>query len=218
MPEPCKHTGGKVLLVEGKNDCHVILALCKAHYVPESFGLYDCESDEGILKRLNALVLQPNRLETIGVVLDVDDRTASSRWQQIQDKIKSHGYEFPESPNPEGTILPLNGEKPKLGIWLMPNNQIPGMLEDFLMTMANKDSISFASATVVSAKEKGFTTFRAVHNSKAVIHTYLAWQDEPGKPLGQSITSHVLNPESEIARVFTDWLTRLFCRDKHQDL
>jgi hypothetical protein len=29
MAEPCKHTGNKVLLVEGKNDCHVIFALCR---------------------------------------------------------------------------------------------------------------------------------------------------------------------------------------------
>ena len=84
------------------------------------------------------------------------------------------------------------------------------MLEDFLMTMAKKDSISFASESVTSAKEKGLATFKKVHQSKAVIHTYLAWQDEPGKPLGQSITNHVLNPESLIAKIFTSWLVKLF--------
>jgi hypothetical protein len=211
MAEPCKHTGNKVLLVEGKNDCHVIFALCKAHGIPESFGLYDCESDDGVLKRLNALIHPTDKPETIGVVLDIDVRTVESRWQQIQGKIESYGYDFPELPNPAGTILPLNGDKPKLGIWLMPNNQNPGMLEDFLMPLANAKSISFAAESVNSAKEKGVTTFKDVHHSKAVIHTYLAWQDEPGKPLGQSITSHVLNPETDIARLFTAWLTELFC-------
>lgn len=211
MAEPCKHTGNKVLLVEGKNDCHVIFALCKAHGIPESFGLFDCENDEGVLKRLNALILQPDSPETIGVVLDVDCRTTNSRWKQIQDKIKSHGYNFPECPNPLGTVIPPNGDKSKLGIWLMPNNQHPGMLEDFLIPLANAESISFAAESVNTAKEKGFTTYKDVHHSKAVIHTYLAWQDEPGKPLGQSIISHVLNPQTDIARLFTAWLMKLFC-------
>ncbi len=211
MAEPCKHTGKKVLLVEGKNDCHVIYALCEAHSVPETFGLYVCESDEGVLKRLNALIHPADTPEAIGVVLDVDVRDVESRWQQIQDKLKFYSYNFPVFPNPAGTILPANEEKPKLGIWLMPNNQNPGMLEDFLMPLANSESISFAVESVNTAKEKGLATFKEVHHSKAVIHTYLAWQDEPGKPLGQSITSHVLNPETEIARHFTKWLMELFC-------
>jgi hypothetical protein len=211
MTEPCKYIGKKVLLVEGKNDCHVIFALCKAHNIPESFGLYDCESDEGVLKKLNALIHPSDTPETIGIVLDVDDRSVESRWRQIQDKLKSYDYIFPELPISEGTILPLNGDKPKLGIWLMPNNQNPGMLEDFLMPLANTESISFATESVNFAKERGFTTFKDAHHSKAVIHTYLAWQDEPGKPLGQSITSHVLNPETDIARLFTAWLRELFC-------
>ena len=206
-----KHTGKKVLLVEGKNDCHVVCALCKAHGLPESFGLYDCESNGGVLKRLNALILQPDMPETIGVVLDADANIANSRWQQIQDKIKLHRYDFPKNPNPEGAILPANGDKPKLGIWLMPNNENPGMLEDFLMPLANKESIAFAAESVKTAKEKGVTTFKDVDHSKAVLHTYLSWQDEPGKPLGQSITSNVLNPDTEIAHVFTSWLKNLFC-------
>lgn len=211
MVETCKHTDKGVLLVEGKNDCHVIWALCKTHGVPQVFSLCNCENDTGVLKSLNALIMASNQVETVGVVLDVDDRTIESRWQQIQDKIKVHGYDFPESPDPAGTVLPLNGDKPKLGIWLMPNNQDPGMLEDFLMSLANVSSISFATESVDYAKEKGLTTFKEVHHSKAVIHTYLAWQDEPGKPLGQSITSHVLNPETDIAKCFTAWLIKLFC-------
>ena len=211
MAEPCKYTGKKVLLVEGKNDCHVIYALCEAHGVPETFGLYNCESGDGVLKRLNALMHPTDPPETIGVILDVDDRTIESRWQQIKEKIKAYGYDFSENPDPVGTVLPVNGDKPRLGIWLMPNNQDPGMLEDFLLSLANVGSVSFASESVDCAKAKGLTTFKEVHHSKAVIHTYLAWQDEPGKPLGQSITSHVLNPETDIAKCFTAWLTKLFC-------
>ena len=37
-----------------------------------------------------------------------------------------------------------------------------------------------------------------------------AWQDEPGRPLGQAITKQALRPHTDIAVRFTDWLTRLF--------
>ena len=148
------------------------------------------------------------------MVLDTNQHGVTGRWQQIQRKIAHHHYTFPPTPDIDGTILPdhPNRDFPKLGIWLMPNNQDAGMLEDFLMKMAGSDAISVARECVKTAKQKGVTSFKEAHQSKAVIHTYLAWQDEPGKPLGQSVTSHALRPDTDIAYNFTDWLQRLFCQ------
>lgn len=210
MPDICKYKGNKVLLVEGKNDCHVVLALCEYNALPENFGIYQCENDTGILKRLNALIIQPDPPESIGVIIDADEPDVSRRWQQIQQKIKNHEYTFPESPDIHGTIISNNSGKPNLGIWLMPNNQNPGMLEDFLIEMADQNSISAASHCVETAKDKGLSTFKDIHFSKALIHTYLAWQDEPGRPLGQSVTAHSLKPDTEIANIFVEWLKKLF--------
>jgi len=210
MPDICKYKGKKVLLVEGKNDCHVVLALCEYNALPENFGIYQCENDIGILKRLNALIIQPNPPESIGIIIDADGHDLARRWQQIQQKIKNHEYTFPESPNVNGTIISDNSGKPNLGIWLMPNNQNPGMLEDFLIEMADQNSISIATQCVETAKAEGLSTFKDIHFSKALIHTYLAWQDEPGRPLGQSITAHSLKPDTEIANMFVDWLKELF--------
>jgi len=54
----CKQETDKILLVEGIDDCHVVRNLCKAYgiIIPESFGIYECGSDDNILKRLNALI------------------------------------------------------------------------------------------------------------------------------------------------------------------
>jgi hypothetical protein len=52
--------------------------------------------------------------------------------------------------------------------------------------------------------------FKAVDRSKAIIHTYLAWQDEPGRPMGPAITKQALQPDTNIARSFTSWLIQLF--------
>jgi hypothetical protein len=210
MTDICKHEGNRVLLVEGKNDCHVILALCSQYKLAETFGIHECGSDISLLKRLNALILQPDSPEIIGIVLDADSPDIMRRWQQIQQKIKTHKYTFPKSPPPGGTILQGNEGRPTIGIWLMPDNKKSGMLEDFLMEMANKEALQIAENCITNAKEKGMTTYKQGHHSKALIHTWLSWQDEPGRPLGQAITANVLKPETKLAKSFINWLKKLF--------
>ena len=46
--------------------------------------------------------------------------------------------------------------------------------------------------------------------SKAFIHTWLAWQKEPGRPMGLSITANVLKYDNEIIQAFINWLNKLY--------
>lgn len=207
--EMCKHTGPRVLLVEGSDDCHVVMALCNQYNVPESFGLYVCGSDEKVLKRMNALILQPETPETIGVMLDTDSGI-ESRWRSIQGRLRNHGYELPQAAAHMGTIIEAPENKPRIGIWLMPDNQLPGMLEDFCATMIEQSTLAYVQHTVAAAKQAGHCTYKDVHFSKAVVHTYLSWQDEPGHPLGQAISKTALRPDTPTATVFIGWLNRLF--------
>jgi hypothetical protein len=203
-----------ILLTEGDNDCHVILALCK-HYAisvaPETFELDSCDGSKKVLKRLNALLnLNTEEKKVIGVVLDADDPSHAAKWQAFQDVLTKRQINCPANPDENGTIIPATGEYPKIGLWLMPNNRIDGMLEDFCLTLADDNAIAFAQHCVTTAQEKGHASFKANHRSKAIIHTHLAWQDEPGKPLGQAITANVLNPAYPLAKTFADWLKALF--------
>ena len=143
------------------------------------------------------MLLKAESPEIIGVVLDADDNV-ESRWQSIRDKLQDYPYRLPDAPDPGGTIVEAVEDlpRPRLGFWLMPNNVDPGMLEDFCRQLAPDDAIAYAEHCVTEAREKSFATFREVHRSKAVVHTYLAWQDEPGRPLGQSITARVLRPDT----------------------
>ncbi|MEB3309207.1 MAG: DUF3226 domain-containing protein [Snowella sp.] len=211
MSDVCKQDTDKVLLVEGDNDCHVVMSLCKAHTVPQTFGIYQCGSDTGVLKRLNALITRSNPPQVIGVMLDADNPSITSRWDSIKSKLRHYsGYSLPQNPDSDGTVIQGTLNIPKLGFWLMPNNQDSGMLEDFCAELAEPVSLAFARECVEQAQLRGTTTFKAVHRSKAIIHTYLAWQDEPGYPLGRSITTQALRPHTDIAVKFTNWLTTLF--------
>jgi hypothetical protein len=209
MSDICKQDTDKILLVEGTDDCHVVMALCAAHQVPQTFGLYECNGDTKVLKRLNALIVRPDHPQVIGVMLDADT-SLESRWASIKGKLSHYSYKLPDIPDIEGTIVEGITDEPKLGFWLMPNNQDSGKLEDFCAQLAEPTSLAFARKCITEAQVKKVTTFKPLDISKAVIHTYLAWQDEPGRPMGQAITKQALRPDTDIARRFTNWLTCLF--------
>ena len=86
------------------------------------------------------------------------------------------------------------------------------MLEDFVATLSEPDDVLMVKADDVlnDLEQAHIQRYKAVHRAKAKIHSYLAWQDEPGKPMGTSITAHVLNPKSPSGEAFLDWLQRLF--------
>ena len=178
----CEENHSHLLLVEGNNDCHVIMHLCRAHELPESlFCIHNCQNDDGVLKELtNRLKARPElRPQVVGVVLDADKPEANpnltSRLQQVCDRLSkiSQEYQRPQAPDPSGTILTAveNNKYPRVGIWLMPNNQEIGMLEDFLMELARKktntegccyyaDSFQYAEQCVDEAINRKFTSFK----------------------------------------------------------
>jgi len=206
-----KEDGPCLLLTEGSNDCHVIAALCAYHEIEEGrLGFFNCDNDDGVLKKANALLMLDgeDKKEAVGLVLDADASLAG-RWESIRSKLSKYGYTFSDSPEENGTILSCEG-LPVLGIWIMPNNIDVGMLEDFCANLISSKSLKFAKEAVSKVEGTIAASFKDVHRSKAEIHTYLAWQDEPGRPLGQSITARVLQPDAKIATVFADWLNRLF--------
>lgn len=197
------------MLIEGINDWHVINALCEHYVLPENFGLNVCGSDDLVFKKLRALLNTENK-EPIGVVLDADNPDFAAKWHKFQATLNKAGIYCDDKPSLTGTIIPAIDVYPRIGLWLMPDNIMDGMLEDFCMMMAESGSIDFAKDCVSTAQEKGHASFIANHHSKAIVHTYLAWQDEPGRPLGQAITAKVLDPKHPLAQTFADWLRRLF--------
>jgi len=198
-----------VLVVEGRDDEHVIYSLLAHHKMPEAFQV---KNKEGIEKLLDTLEVElfPGDLERLGIIVDADtDFTA--RWQALQNILRRSGYtNLPDNPDPNGTLIQEN-DLPVVGIWLMPNNTLPGILEDFIsfLVPANDTLWQRVKDCVdqIPTKDRRFPIAR---QSKAYIHTWLAWQEEPGKPLGQSITSRYLDANASYAQHLVEWLYRLF--------
>lgn len=206
-----KTTKGPVILTEGDNDCHVIASLCEKYQVAESFGFYSCGSDDGAIKRLNALLLSSDIPKKLAIVLDADNPNLNSKWDKIKAAIlkNADSNNCPDIPDKQGTVVRLkNGVQ--LGIWFMPDNVVDGMLEDFCIKIAPEGSIVAAQSYIEHCKTQGLSTHIDAHRSKAIIHAFLATQDEPGSPLGLSITRNTLNHGHKTVHTFVDWLNKVF--------
>lgn len=204
----------KILLVEGPDDEHVIKAICGQRHLPKIGEIHQCNGIEKLLEAL-PVRLKESDIAILGLVVDADVNL-SSRWDSIKYRLSAAGYtNLPALPPATGFVIqpPENTLLPKVGAWLMPNNLSEGILEDFLKFLVpNLDSNSlFSHATsAIENIPSEQVKFSQVAKPKALIHTWLAWQEEPGRPLGQSITARFLDHDVAEVNSFVSWLSELF--------
>ncbi|SHA24110.1 hypothetical protein BTHERMOSOX_1324 [Bathymodiolus thermophilus thioautotrophic gill symbiont] len=201
----CKNKS--VLLLEGTDDCHIIKKFCEDGNIAVNFGFCNCRGDSNLLKQLSAFLLANDNKDIIGVILDADNNV-DARYQEIKDKVKKF-YTLPEEMPKDGLVYTEKGQ-PKLGIWIMPNNQDNGALEEFYLTLAIDIDTDFINDVITQAEGKNLTSFKSQHRKKAIMHTYFSWQDFPGSSLHASINKIALDNNQDIAIAFSAWLVKLF--------
>lgn len=208
----------KILLVEGIEDKKVIEKLLQRRKI--NYTGFAIKNQDGLQKLLKALplALQVGSYETVGIIVDAD-LDLSLRWVELQNILNKIGYKnLPINPVSKGIVL-IDEEEflPKLGVWIMPDNQLNGKLEDFIEMLIpkNDDLKPIAITTVKNLITKNQNRFTKDSESKAFIHTWLAWQERPGTLLGNAITYRMLKTQEYImddgkASVFINWLQKLF--------
>ena len=61
--------------------------------------------------------------------------------------------------------------------------------------------------SVDSIPDRRFTQER---EPKAIVHTWLAWQEDPGLPMGLSVTNDCFDLNAPEVDAFVSWLKRLY--------
>jgi hypothetical protein len=198
------------LLVEGKDDCHVALAIYNRYCPPKQLDIRDCKGRDKVLDKLEALFADSNAPRAIGILVDAEDNPEAF-WASAREKLKEYEYDVPLPRPREAAFFSTPRPLPPVTVWIMPDNHRPGALEDLVREMMPREACQYVEKTVAQAQQDGVTTFKDPHWSKAIVHTYLAWQDEPGKPMGISITNANLQPEQcPAAQLLAKWLDTLF--------
>jgi hypothetical protein len=203
----------RTLLVEGPDDEHVLKHICGNRGILHLDAVTPLGSVDSLLESVPVRLKASEDGDIVGVVIDADTDLAA-RWQSLTARLRRAGYvAVPGNPAVDGTIIePPDGTLlPRVGIWVMPDNQTTGILEDFLRFLVPSGSALFGHVTAsVAAIPEGERRFSQLAEPKALIHTWLAWQEDPGKPMGIAITARYLDPHVAQADALVSWLKRLF--------
>ena len=208
------------LLVEGATEKRLIPELIKQQGVQwerqDGTHAVDITSYGGIDNMLAPgefeTALKTSSLEALGVLFDSDGLHGEQkdRWSAMRKRCFEVGFELPEVPLAGGFII--HQKALRFGVWMMPDNVDAGMLETFLLRLILNSSdplFQHASGSVEKASELG-APYRLPHKHKALIHTWLSWQDAPGAQLHEAVKFKLLDSRAPSAKSFVRWFRELF--------
>ena len=195
-----------ILLVEGEDDEHVVEHLYREVF--DSEPPFKISNEQGYSKLLKTLPLhlRGSGLLALGVLADANDDPAE-RWREIVDVAAEEGVRLPGAPDPSGTVV---GDRPRVGVWLMPDNRSSGELEDFARKLIpESDPVRPLAEQYFAAIPEADRKFRRRKTPKANLYAWLASRKHPQR-IGAAIGAGDLDAEADIARQFARWLGDLF--------
>ncbi len=216
------------LVVEGKDDHHSILHLlqrCKVlpelppnevHTSPIRF--IEAKTKKGLLEDIPTRWKEVG-ISAIGYVLDADDDASEWKgfqptWAAVWHRLSQIGVKIESSFPRRGFIGRIGENGPRIGIWIMPNHESEGSLEDFLIAQIDPQDqlFQFARAKTAEAAQLDIAGRFAVSDlSKAELHCWLAWTKKTGQPYGLAMQAERLfNVSVEPAAGFADWVRTLY--------
>lgn len=210
-----KERYNKKLLVEGKDDQSVIWSLAKKFALIENFDVIDCENYEKAIDSL-PLRIKSSGINTVGIIVDADE-DLESKWKSIIQRLQKYGYQIPVQIPIEGLIIEKSNDfDVKVGVWIMPNNNTKGKVEDFVRFLIpdNDNLREVTDNTLEFIESKKINKYEPKDKAKAYIHTWLAWQKTPGQRMGTAITSNYFNLDVEECHNFINWLKLLFNKEE----
>lgn len=214
------------LHVEGGDDMHTIRHLLIRHGIdydhdpwPAWFPSIDTVSGgkDAILNGetvQTAVSLSTGR--AVGFVLDADS-SVQDRWRAMSNRLQQTGVAPAATIPADGFVGESAEYRTRVGVWLMPDNQQEGRegegtLEGFIETLVREADrlLPYAREATRRAKTEHGASYPDVDVKKAVLHAWLAWQPEPGRPYGTAIKARYFRHDSPVAKNFVAWFRRVF--------
>lgn len=202
------------LMVEGSDDKWTIINLLKRHqydWEDQSKNRPYVDDVGGVEEVIRGLSAALKTFDRLGIVLDADLQL-DTRWQRICARASELGIALPEQIEADGLVMSLHASKPlRFGVWLMPDNSSPGALEGFLATLVPVDDPCWAHAGAATTQARAIgAPLREVDQTKGTLHSWLAWQADPGQPFGTAINARVFDHDSSVALRFVAWFQQLY--------
>ena len=195
----------RVLLVEGQDDKHVAQHIWWRHAEDTPFCV-DVTGSEAELRRVIFAAVKAEGRLALGILLDANTNSRA-RWQSVRDRLAQAGIAAPERLSLGGTIIE---SRPRVGVWLMPDNGSPGELEDFVAQMIpDGDAVWPLSQDYIKGIPCAERKFSAKKKARAQVHAWLAAREDP-RLMGAAIGAGDLEVDGALCQDFVAWLKELF--------
>ena len=154
-------------------------------------------------------LINPDSIRALAIVADMDLHD-DNRWSSIQSWLRERGFSKVPASVPSAGLVHAEPGLPVLGVWLMPDNLSEGMAETFAGQLVPADDEGWQHATnVVTGLPDTVRRFRPDRDHhKALLHTWLAWQEEPGCKTGEAVKKGLLVAQAPPAQAFVGWIDR----------
>ena len=192
----------RLFLLEGRTDWIIVEAVLERLRIL-NVNLVNCNGIENLLNDLPALIKESD-MRSIGIIVDASN-SLEQRWQSIRDKLirSDLEIELPKTPCHCGTVQEFGDQV--IGIWVMPDNQKPGVLEDFFAELIPKDDVwELACDFVERAMGKGIP----VNESKSKVYTWLSIV-APGMQMGTAFKANKIEFDTTNYKNFENWIKAL---------
>ena len=201
------HSPAKVLLVEGRDDVHVVRHLASRHCVCEPFQIVAKEGFDSLRASIHPELNAPGRL-ALGILADANSNPVS-RYQSISQAL-TDARSSPPARLPATGALCAGPRRVNVGVWLMPDNANSGELEDFVAAMIPPaDAVWPLSTAYIDGIPQAARKFPDHKITRAQVHAWLAAQERP-QLMGAAIRDRSLDVNVPVATTFVAWLRALF--------
>jgi len=204
MPQPAT----QILLVEGVDDEHVVKHIWTFNQNESlPFQIKSLDGIDNLIRSIH-VELKLEGIETLGIVVDAND-DIDKRWNQVTEGIQKSGNNItvPSHPHEHGTVIPST---PRIGIWMMPDNQSKGELESFVHRLIpKKDKIWPRTQRYLADIPDEDRKFKPQKELSATVHAWLAVREKPRR-MGAAIRTRDLDGTASLALKFNQWLCNLF--------
>ena len=198
----------RVLLVEGDDDLHVVSHIRYRSDTTLEFQIIDRGGVAQLLDSIWLEVREPGR-EALGIIVD-GDIDIVARWDAVRNRLRDEGFDVPARPDRDGTIILETEDLPRVGVWLMPDNESAGELEDFVARMIpGDDSVWPLSEDYIEGIPLADRKFAENKTQRAKVHAWLAAREDPRR-MGQAVRARDLDVDGELCEKFVAWLRKLF--------
>jgi hypothetical protein len=201
-----------MILVEGENDQHFLYNLCQKVNFNPVFKVEKVGSLEKAIYRF-ATDLKGNRQQPLGLIVDADMNLEKRQSENIKEVGKYYTIQKKDFTKTGLIIQPALEQK--FGVWIWPDNEKNGILEDLYLQLVQDGDLLLGEAKRVVGNLPNIEPirFRPQHISKAIVHSWLAWQDNPGAPIGASLQRSNIDLSKPIIQNFKNWLKNLYTND-----